>query len=215
MQSGVYKITCTATNNFYYGSSVNLKLRFSNHISKLKSGNHRNKRLQRLFNKYGEHSITFEIIELCTRTDTLRLEQAYLDTFNTDPLCINFCKDAAAPMSGIKFSDQHKYHMSQSLIKFKYSFTFEDGHTENFNGIKAVAERFNVSTQVVFKWFERNNLGRPHGILSKNKVIRADKIGTKSKVLLPYTYKIDPWKLAQASSKTQYYRKLKNGGKKV
>lgn len=215
MKSGIYKITCLATNNFYYGSSVNLKNRFLNHLSKLKTNKHRNKRLQRLFNKYGEQSITFEVIELCPNIETLRLEQTYLDKFHADPLCINFCKNASAPMRGIKFSNQHKYRMSQSLIKFQYTFIFSDGHVEDFKGIKAVAERFNVSTKVVFKWFQRDNLGRPHGVLSKNKVVRAEKIGTKSKVLLPYIYKQKPWELAGATSKTQYYKELKNGRKKV
>ena len=37
MNSGVYKITCTINGNYYYGSSVNLKSRFINHINKLRS----------------------------------------------------------------------------------------------------------------------------------------------------------------------------------
>ena len=80
--SGIYKILNTRNNNFYIGSSKELKKRWSQHRSSLKHNTHINIILQRSWNKYGKDSFFFEIIEECDENTLLEREQFYLDTLS-------------------------------------------------------------------------------------------------------------------------------------
>ena len=64
-QSGVYVITNLINKKIYIGSSIDIKVRWSNHKSELKRGVHNNKYLQNAWNKYGEENFKFEILEIC------------------------------------------------------------------------------------------------------------------------------------------------------
>jgi group I intron endonuclease len=206
MSAGVYKITCSANCHYYYGSSVNLKSRFINHINKLRSQKHRNHRLQRVYNKYGEDSLVFEIVEYCSPELATSHEQKYLDAHATHDNCMNFCKNATAPMAGIKFSEDHKRKMAQSQYRNKYVFTYDTGITEQFNSLTEISKRFGVRNSISSKWFKRKNLGRSNGILKKSGIIKAEKFGDENIILLPFSYKPEKWIESGATSRTQYYR---------
>lgn len=78
--SGVYRITNTINNKLYIGSTCeNFIIRWKSHINTLRRNTHKNAHLQNAFNKYGEKSFIFEIIEVCEKEDTLNREQLYLN----------------------------------------------------------------------------------------------------------------------------------------
>lgn len=79
MDSGIYKILNVENGDFYIGSSKNLNKRWRDHQFKLNLGKHINCILQRSWNKYGENSFKFEIIELCSNEKLFEKEQFYLD----------------------------------------------------------------------------------------------------------------------------------------
>ena len=87
--SGIYKIINIKTNEIYIGSSINLKKRKSDHFYLLRKNKHTNKHLQNSFNKHGENSFLFIILELCEKNICLLLEQKYIDDlkpiFNINP----------------------------------------------------------------------------------------------------------------------------------
>ena len=56
---GIYLIHCNANHFFYIGSTNNLYIRRSNHVTYLRRGTHYNIILQRTWNKYGEGSFEF------------------------------------------------------------------------------------------------------------------------------------------------------------
>jgi hypothetical protein len=205
--AGVYEIEIAGYK--YYGSSINVYARKQNHITKLQSGKHRNQRLQRCFDKYGENAIAFKILVICDEEFVLDEEQKYLDENIGNDNCLNFCKNASAPMAGIKFSDSHKKKISESQIRNKYIFYYDCGKIESFDSLKLAGNRFGVKSSIVSKWFKRKDLGRNHGILQSSNIIKAEKIGDEYIVLLPHKYKQEPWKIAGATSKTQYYREKK------
>jgi group I intron endonuclease len=76
---GIYRIRNVVNNKCYYGSAKNITRRWSKHKSQLKYGRHENILLQRAWNKYGGENFLFEIVELCTETELLILEQKYLN----------------------------------------------------------------------------------------------------------------------------------------
>lgn len=79
MKSGIYKIVNINNNKFYIGSSKNLDKRWYIHKNKLKNNNHINCILQRSWNKHGEKSFKFDILELCDNEKLFEREQFYLD----------------------------------------------------------------------------------------------------------------------------------------
>lgn len=79
-QSGIYKITNKANGHFYIGSAVKLSYRWSNHKSYLKKGAHHNPILQNAWNKYGENSFEFSVLEIVECAENLLTsEQKWLD----------------------------------------------------------------------------------------------------------------------------------------
>ena len=84
---GVYTIMNTINNKQYIGSStMSFAKRLEHHICLLRTGKHKNKHLQRAFNKYSEKKFEFKIIEICEKENCLIKEQYYLDNFNFDDL---------------------------------------------------------------------------------------------------------------------------------
>lgn len=79
--SGVYKIVNLKTNKIYIGSSVNVYERWTAHKYHLRLGVHRNIYLQRTYNKYGDESLQFSIIESCGREKLTEREQYWIDYY--------------------------------------------------------------------------------------------------------------------------------------
>ncbi|HMS91524.1 MAG TPA: GIY-YIG nuclease family protein [Candidatus Absconditabacterales bacterium] len=59
----VYKITCEKDGRSYIGATINSHHRRLEHFNHLRKNRHHNIFLQRAFNKYGEESFTYEILE--------------------------------------------------------------------------------------------------------------------------------------------------------
>jgi group I intron endonuclease len=61
--SGIYIIRNLLNNKVYIGSSIGIKGRIQKHKSQLRGNYHSNRYLQNAWNKYGEDSFVFEIVE--------------------------------------------------------------------------------------------------------------------------------------------------------
>ena len=106
---GIYRITHLASGNDYIGSAVSIYSRARAHRSTLGRGVHHSARLQRIFTKYGEHSLTIEVLEMVAEKSALvEREQHYIDTrkptLNTAAL--------AGSILGVKRSDETKAKLS-------------------------------------------------------------------------------------------------------
>ncbi len=88
--NGIYRITNLPTGRFYIGSAVNVERRWKRHIYDFKAQRHHNSKLQRAWNKYGEHAFAFELLEeVSDASMLLEREQHYMDTlkpfYNINP----------------------------------------------------------------------------------------------------------------------------------
>ena len=79
MSCGVYAITNEINGKRYVGSAKNIKRRFAEHKRDLNGQKHHNIVLQRSWNKYGEQSFSFDMIEECDEERRIEREQWYLD----------------------------------------------------------------------------------------------------------------------------------------
>lgn len=80
----VYRILNAQTGGFYIGSTrMGLARRKQHHLNDLRNNKHHCLHLQRSFNKYGEASFYFDVIEFVEDVTTLvEREQHYLDTLS-------------------------------------------------------------------------------------------------------------------------------------
>src|SRR3990167_289065 len=66
----------------YIGQSKNVLGRKSVHLANLRHNNHKNPRLQRYFNKYGEKFLRFNILIKCEEKDLIFLEKFFIKCFS-------------------------------------------------------------------------------------------------------------------------------------
>lgn len=81
MQTGIYRITCSANQKSYIGSAKDFDRRWYQHRWALKGGKHYNAHLQNAWNKHGEPAFVFEKLLVCSLDDLLFYEQLCLDEF--------------------------------------------------------------------------------------------------------------------------------------
>jgi len=112
MDSGIYQITNRETGKRYIGSAVSFKKRWWAHLGALRRGQHRNRHLQRAYDKYGEEAFGFTIFERIE--DSSRLiprEQHYLDTLNPE---YNIAPMASSPMLGRHHTEETRAKISEA-----------------------------------------------------------------------------------------------------
>lgn len=99
----------------YIGSSINIKSRLQDHKRSLRSKTHRNKYLQRSWDKYGELNFEFLIVEKVISGVLFDREQYYIDLYNSaNPnFGYNLHPSAYGPR-GYKWSIESKLKQSES-----------------------------------------------------------------------------------------------------
>jgi len=116
MKSGIYLIKNIINNKVYIGSAINIDRRWKQHKSLLKEGKHHSEHLQSAWDKYGEQSFTFDLLEEVTNPqDLLEHEQVYLDYYKSyeGDRGYNICKVAGSKL-GLLHSEETKLKMSES-----------------------------------------------------------------------------------------------------
>lgn len=128
-KSGVYRITNLTNGKFYIGSCAEFKRRSTQHRSHLRGNKHSNKHLQNAWNKYGEESFLFEVVEVIPGDRTARTtrEQELIDEqlkADNRKGCYNVSKKAVSAEREYwskdrnGFSEEHKRKISKSLKAF-------------------------------------------------------------------------------------------------
>ena len=83
MTRGIYRIYCKSEDKSYIGKSINIEERWKNHLNELKKGKHINKKLQKVFNKYGKDDFEFSILkEVDDYYEITYYESYYAEKFN-------------------------------------------------------------------------------------------------------------------------------------
>lgn len=133
----------------YIGSSINLKRRHNDHMSRLKANKHSNKHFQNIYNKYKDNMV-YEIIEYVYFPETYDniikreflecLEQYYYEELNCQ---LNKCQPAFN-------SKANKYNCSDTYIKNKrkrpvYLVDNSLNVVRKFNGIREASRILNIN----------------------------------------------------------------------
>lgn len=116
MTIGIYRITLTKPNGdqvFYVGQSINCERRRLEHFGDLRRGKHYSQKMQNAFNKYGEHSLTFEVIEQCKPDELNDRERNWLIQLVGQPHSFNVSDTPEATTRGLKQSDKTKKKIAE------------------------------------------------------------------------------------------------------
>lgn len=124
MACGVYKIqSIMCPDRCYIGSAVDFSERWSSHLSLLSRGNHRNKKLQGHYDKYGKDDLVFSIVAICDREELIpingivRPEQFFIWAYNPS---FNICRIAGSRL-GVVVSEETREKLRVSHIGKKQS----------------------------------------------------------------------------------------------
>lgn len=118
-KSVIYKIINIQNAKFYVGSSIVVAARWRKHVRDLRAGKHHCPHLQAAWNKYGEDSFVFRVVEVVQApADLSTAEQRWLDANHGQKHCYNFAKYVDNSNRGVARSDTHKQALSVALTQF-------------------------------------------------------------------------------------------------
>lgn len=83
-------IVNTKNGKRYIGSSLNIRKRLWEHRANLRHNKHHNPHLQSSWNKYGEQSFIYSILETCEENIRFDREQLYISSLNPE---YNICTE--------------------------------------------------------------------------------------------------------------------------
>lgn len=114
--SGIYVITNLKTGRVYVGSAIALRGRMLCHRASLRRGVHDNSYLQRAWDKCGEGSFIFKVLEVCQPQECLVREQYWIDQLRAAERAYgyNLCPFAGGGRRGMKFSKETRDKMSRT-----------------------------------------------------------------------------------------------------
>lgn len=131
--SGVYKITNVETNEFYIGSSVDIKNRWSNHKCPSRWKQYPNNKLYIDFQQYGLDKFKFEIVE---ETENLKeREQYYIDLLKP-----SYNDRRANGIDLEEYKEYHKEYQKKYMKEYQKSEEYKEYRKEynnqlcNYNG---------------------------------------------------------------------------------
>lgn len=110
--SGIYQIQSKVkSERRYIGSAINIHIRWNRHINDLKNNRHHSSKLQRHYDKYGEHDLQFSILLRCSQKKLIFFEQQEIDYHQ--PYFNN--RKIADSNLGVKRSEETKKKISGSM----------------------------------------------------------------------------------------------------
>lgn len=141
---GVYCIRNILNNKRYIGSTINFKKRWFIHRDKLNKKIHLSRHLQSAWDKYGESSFIFEVLEECNEEKLIVKEQYCLDYYKSYNHDKGYnVRKIAESNRGIIFSDEHRrkigeahrgrHHTEETRKKLSIAYNSEKHHMKGEN----------------------------------------------------------------------------------
>lgn len=167
-KAGIYSITNQLNGNKYIGSSVNIAKRFREHIGHLRRRTHPNYHLQKAWDKYGENSFHFHVLDYVEdEQELLPCEQQWIDSikpvYNISPIAGN--------TRGVIFTEARKTRISEKA----------KGNRRRLGAVLTDKTKETISNSVKLWWVQhgkRTHCSRGHEYTEENTKLERNKRGT-------------------------------------
>ena len=110
--TGIYAIRNTFNNKYYIGQTKDIYQRWMQHRSRLKCGTHENCHLQSSYNKYGEDSFEYSVLEECSEDLLDDRERYYINQYDSYDNGYNLDQGGAG-CPGYKHTEEFKQNLSE------------------------------------------------------------------------------------------------------
>jgi capsid portal protein len=121
--SGIYLIKNTVNNKIYIGSSINLINRNYKHFWMLRKGIHDNNHLQNSYNKHGESSFIFEVLEHCSSEELILKENYYISKYKSNIIDFGFNLATVNDFRRNTFNEEVKVKLSKHYLNKNKNFS--------------------------------------------------------------------------------------------
>lgn len=113
-KAGIYCIQNKIDGKCYIGKSVNIPKRWKEHRALLRKGQHHNKHLQMAWNRYGEESFRFEVLEYANFEELGDLEIAYISKYKAFEEGYNFTMGGEGGLLGMPKTEETRRKISEA-----------------------------------------------------------------------------------------------------
>lgn len=201
--SGIYAIVNKNTKQMYIGQSADIEIRWKAHKRELRNNYHRNNHLQRSWNKYGESTFEFIIIEELANDKELLHEKEieYIAKYNTfkDPFHYNEAIGGEGtgsgedhPQYGVPISEEQKRRISMAN-KGKNNWMYgKTGESNPFYGQKHTEESLQKMSEAKkgkkYTKEEKINLSKSHTSTGIFRVYKKGKNNNQDGFYWAYSY---------------------------
>lgn len=144
---GVYLMFCDANGKYYVGSSINIRLRITQHETALRTGKHISPKVRGSYEKYGPRSMHFCAAEFCdgNQNDLLASEKRWIEKLDAVTNGLNISSEPSGNR-GIKRSDEVRAKLSLAML----SANLTNGRGASFNLVSPLGEAFSGSNLAQF-----------------------------------------------------------------
>lgn len=165
-KSGIYCIVNTDNQKKYVGSSKNLYQRLMKHRAYLRKNMHENQKLQNSWNKHGEESFQYFILEFCSVENLIQREQFYIDTIKPwYNITLKVERLEMSEESKVKMSNSRKEGFKKGTVKLYqekpiYQYSLRGQFIQGFKSIKEAVKKTGVTRSSINRFLEgRYNKG--------------------------------------------------------
>jgi len=111
-EGGIYVIRLSDT-HYYGGRTKNFRVRWTAHQRELREGRHDNRRMQRVYDRYGRFDP--EVVSVLAPDECPDAEQAWLDANFRKPGCVNLVASSRGGMAGVGRTPESRAKQSATL----------------------------------------------------------------------------------------------------
>lgn len=143
--SGIYKIENIKNGVIYIGLSTDIQKRWKRHKYDFKNNIHENQYFQRAWDKYGESSFIFEIIEECSRDLLNEREIFWIDYYNSYKIGYNLTIGGKGKF-GYHLTDETKNKIRKNRKNFRHTIETKNKISEMQTGRRLTSQwKTNIS----------------------------------------------------------------------
>lgn len=214
-RSGIYAIVNSANGKCYIGSACrNIIKRWHVHKHDLRNGKHHSSHLQKSWNKHGEGSFLFIVLEICPPDKCVSMEQEFIDRFESFKRINGYnMTPTAGSVLGYKMTQEQREAVSKRMKQMgKPTQLFTE---ESRKKVGAALKGRKQSPERIAKTISgMNNMSQENRLLRSKRIseaLKGKKLPEKRKIQISQYFKSIPrtakWRAGISESNRRRWRK--------